>query len=126
LISLFKRVEYRIVEVEKPRTIPHVEGNDLREGLSALQTNPFFKYLLDRLRVQRNMVKGRLEGTRHKTLDEVSFLQQGVYWTGWLEAELGRLTQAPAKPTMTPEEEELKAFEEVDRLIERVGSNSSL
>lgn len=51
----------------------------------------------------------------------MSFVQGGVFWTGWLERELERLTAAPAPREITPDEQEIVAFQQIDALLERVG-----
>lgn len=112
--------EYKIVEVEKPRTYSPLDETELRDSLHSLNAHPGFRYLIERLRSQRFSLEGRLKGARHKTLDDVGFLQQGVFWLGWIESEVARLSQAPQRPQLDPVEQELIAFRELDSLLERV------
>lgn len=117
-----RKPKYKIVEVERPRTVPLEGGPELRDGLRALAGNPFFKVIVDRLRVQRYALEERLKGTRFEKVEDVNFVQSGVFWTGWLERELARLTMEPPKPQLNPEEAELEAFRQIDSLLERVGT----
>lgn len=110
----------KIVEVEKPRTFSALEGAELREALRALNAHPGFRYLVDRLRLQRAVLDGRLKQPISE-LTQVTWLQQGIFWTGWLEAEVSRLTEAPPPVQQTPYEAELEAFERINAQIERVG-----
>ena len=115
----FKR-QYKIIEVERPRTAPS-EVPELREGLKALGANPYFIWLLGRLKAQRNFLETRLKESRFDKIEDVSFVQSGLFWTGWLEREVERLTVAPPRPELTPEEQEIEAFRQIDALLERVG-----
>lgn len=116
-----KTEKYQIVEIEKPRTYSTLEGEELREALRSLNAHPGFRYLQERLRAQKSFLQGRLSGLRHKSMDEVTFLQQGMAWAGWLDAELSRLSETPAAPKLDPVEQELAAFMELSSLLETVG-----
>jgi hypothetical protein len=118
-LNWFKR-EYRVVEVERPRA-ELTELPEMREGLKALSSNPYVEWLVGRLKAQKNNLETRLKATRFDRVEDVSFVQSGVFWTGWLERELERLTAAPQKPELPPYEKELEAFREIDALLERVG-----
>lgn len=113
--------DYKVVEVEKPRNYTTLEGDELRQSLHSLLAHPGFLYLRDRLRSQRALLQGRLEEQRPQRLEDVTFLQQGLFWTRWLSAEVDRLTQAPQKPVLDPVEQELQAFRELDNMLTRVG-----
>lgn len=115
----FKR-SYKIIEVERPHQ-PPTDLPDLREGLKALVGNPYFDHLLGRLRAQRNFLETRLKDSRFEKIEDVSFVQGGVFWTGWLEREIERLTMAPPRPELSPVDNEVEAFRQIDALIERVG-----
>lgn len=117
--------KYKIVEVDRPRRAPD-ELPELREGLKGLVSNPYFGYLLGRLREQRNLLETRLKDSRFEKIEDVSFVQSGVFWTGWLQRELERLTATPSKPMLDPIEQEIEAFKAVDSLLERVGLDNQL
>ena len=119
----FKR-QYKIIEVERPRTSPSEDLPELREGLKALGANPYFAWMLGRLKAQRNFLETRLKESRFDKIEDVSFVQGGVFWTGWLEREVERLTVAPPRPELTPEEQEIEAFRQIDALLERVGTTN--
>ena len=117
--------KYRIVEIERPRAQTQAfDGPELREGLKALAGNPFFKALTSRLRTQRYALESRLKESRFERIEDVSFVQSGVFWTGWLEREIARLTAEPQKPELSPEQQEIEAFQAIDALLVRVGDNT--
>lgn len=120
-MSWWRPAQYRIVEMERPKPELADITPELREGLKSLVANPFFQLILSRLRMQRYALETRLK-QRFDKVEDVSYVQNGVFWTGWLERELDRLTEAPEKPTLDPIEEELAAFREIDSMLERVGT----
>ena len=63
----------------RPRTVPLEGSLELREGLRALGGNPFFKLIADRLRVQRYALEAKLKDTRFDRVEDVHFVQSGVY-----------------------------------------------
>jgi hypothetical protein len=115
------RKQYQIVEVASPRVELADITPDLREGLKTLVANPFFQLILDRLRMQRYALETRLK-QRFANVEDIGYVQNGVFWTGWLERELERLTEAPPKPHLEPVEQEIEAFRVIDSLLERVGT----
>ena len=117
----WRKPQYKIVEVERPRQAPE-ELPELREGLKGLANNPYFGYLLGRLKAQRNFLETRLKESRFEKIEDVSFVQSGVFWTGWLAREVERLTMAPTAPQLDPIDQEVEAFRVIDSLIERVGT----
>ena len=80
---------YRIVEIERPRQQPQLNA-DVKAALESLNSHPGFRYLLDKLRLQRHMLETQLRMTRHETLRDSDFLQSGIFWTGWLEQQMKR------------------------------------
>jgi hypothetical protein len=92
-----------------------------REGMRALSANPFMQIILERLALERLRLEGALKNTRFSKVEDVNFVQSGVFWTGWLERELARLSEAPAPPTLDPTRLEEEAFKEIDSLLVRVG-----
>jgi hypothetical protein len=123
-VKWFQR-SYKIIEVERPRTSPE-DLPELREGLKALGANPYFAWLLGRLKAQRNFLETRLKESRFDKIEDVSFVQGGVFWTGWLQREVERLTLAPPRAELTPEQEEIEAFQQIDALLTRVGLDNEV
>jgi hypothetical protein len=114
------------VEIERPRAqSAQFDGPELREGLKALAGNPFFKAITSRLRTQRYALESRLKESRFDRIEDVSFVQSGVFWTGWLEREIARLTEEPQKPELTALDQEIEAFQQIDSLLERVGTTDN-
>lgn len=124
LRGLFKPT-YFVIEVEKPRTQPTVEGPELRELLRSLQGHPGFRFLTDRLRTQRFALEGRLKATRFTSTTDVEFVQSGIFWTNWVEMELARLVMTPPKPDLPATDQEVEAFHQINDLLERVGATSA-
>lgn len=117
----WRKPVYRVVEVERTREPLPEDNANLREGFKTLLGNPYFGIILDRLLIQKQALETRLKQTRFERIEDISFVQNGVYWTGWLANELNRLTQAPPPRELTPTEQEEIAMREIDNLIERVG-----
>ena len=88
--------------------------------LATLPENPGFQYILARLRAQKALLKNAHENTRYEKLEEVHMLQAGIFWAGWLEAEIGRLTKKAAAVEVDTTEFEADAFAQVDSMLERV------
>ncbi|MBZ5617096.1 MAG: hypothetical protein LAO23_24150 [Acidobacteriia bacterium] len=120
MTSIFKP-RYRVVEVSKPRPESLEVTPELREGLRTLNANPFMKVIMARLQQQRFALEAALKGTRFAKTEDIAYVQQGVFWTGWLERELNRLTEAPEQPGLSPTQQEEELFREVDSMLERVG-----
>jgi hypothetical protein len=120
-VRFFKKPNYKLIECTKPRLAPVVESEELRDALRALGSFPAFTFILDRLRTQRGLLEGRLRDTKFSRIEDVTFVQSGIFWTNWLEAELERLTKTPPKPELPATEQELIAFQEIDAVLERIG-----
>ena len=118
------RTKYKIIEVQTPRQAAPNEIFADREGFRALAGNPYFRALIERLRTQRHALESRLKESRFAKIEDVAFVQSGVFWTGWLEREVARLTLEPQRPELTPEQREIEAFQQIDALLERVGDNA--
>ena len=113
---------YKIVEVELPRSpLQGGDSEEMRASIATLPSHPGFQHLLKKLALQNAALKSKLTFERHSTIDEVNFLQAGVYWSNWLLTELKRTTVKVVAQRLDPEEEELRAFQELDRQLERVG-----
>ena len=113
---------YKVVEVEKPRALPAISSDEVKAMLATLPEHPGFQYILARLRTQKALLKQAHETTRYEKLEEVHMLQAGIFWAGWLEAELGRLTKKAAAVEADTTEFEADAFAQVDSMLERVGN----
>lgn len=108
-----------VVEVEK-HPDPKLDA-ELVESVRALAWHPGFRYLREKLAFQRQALIARLAQSKHASLSDAEFIQSGIAWTSWLEAQLDRATKVPVNrgtPT-TPEETDL--IEQVRANIERVG-----
>lgn len=70
---------------------------EIRESIAVLKDIPGFKYLLQQLRLQKAFLSNQLEENPHKELRDVDRLQVGLFWIGWLENLVERVTNQPPK-----------------------------
>lgn len=117
------RIEYRVVELEK--RAPVEDTKETRQQVASLQYHVGFLALLDKLNLTRAALKARLEQAKHEKMEDVIFLQAGLYWSHWLKQEVDRAGAIPNSVAVDPFEEELKAFRELDALVERVGGDEA-
>ena len=115
-VNIIKPIE--IIEVEQPR---HIDLADSIESLEALSHHPGFTALMARLRLSRAQLQSRLATNLGATLDEVRFLQAGIYWSGWLETQIKSLVYKTKPKVSTPSEQEQAIFEEIHQSLELVG-----
>jgi hypothetical protein len=111
---------YKIIEAPKASPLPELT-TELKESLRALQLHPGFQYLMMRLQLERATIRETLEKGYQIPEGGLRHLQAGVYYTGWLENEIKRLTSVPRGPerTATPDEERL--FAEAHSALELIG-----
>lgn len=113
-----KQIEYKFIEVE-PGHPQNLEG--LEESIQALAVHPGFNALSNRLRLNRSQLQSRLQSTLGATLDEVRFLQAGIYWSGWLEAQIKQLVYKARPVISEPNAEELAIMKEIHESLEVIG-----
>lgn len=112
--------KYQVVELDMPRSLS--QGNaEMAQSVQTLAGHPGFNHLINKLSYQRAALKTRLEQSRHTSLEEVYFLQAGVYWSNWLKTEINRATVKTGGVPQDAFEEEMAAFKEIDAALERVG-----
>jgi hypothetical protein len=117
-MNWFKREkEFVVVEVEAPRTREITD--DVRSSVQALAHQPGFQHLLSRCRAMRAYLKKQLVESKHASMEEVQYLQAGIYWAGWLEQEMSK--HQPVKPPAQAYDVEAQAFREAQLLIDVVG-----
>lgn len=111
------KVEYRTLELSKPVHLAPVTP-ELKDSLRALQLHPGFQYLMSRLSLEQANVKKFLEEGFKATETELRFLQAGVYYTGWLQREIERLTSVPRPAAQALEIDDQQLFEEINSQME--------
>jgi transposase len=89
--------------------------------LATLPEHPGFQYILARLKAQKSLLKQAHETTRYEKLDDVHMLQAGIFWAGWLEQEIARLTKKAATVEADTTNFEADAFQHIDSMLERIG-----
>lgn len=113
-------VKYQVVELDEPRG-SEAEDEAMKESIATLTAHPGFLHLVKKLGRQRAYLRSKLDFEKHSDLREVDFLQAGVFWCNWLNTEIKRATIKVAPRKLDAMEEELKAFQEIDNQIERIG-----
>jgi hypothetical protein len=111
---------YKVIEVEKPRVLPALSSDEVKAMLATLPSNPGFQYILARLKMQRAVIEDALKFTKQETKEDYQWLQAGIFWAGWVEAEMNRLTSRAASIEADTTDFERDAFQQVDKMLERV------
>jgi len=115
------RVVYKVVEIKTPRPIVRWDDHT-KDAVSTLSSHPGFIALLDKLKLTKYQLESKNSTQWKKDLREADFLQAGIFWCGWLEAEVSKSTiKGSQQKYIDPLAEELAAFKELDARIERVG-----
>ena len=115
------------VIVEVPKPVIRVEDTaELKAAVRSLSQHPGFQHLLQKLKLQRHLLETRLGRDRHAKLTDVEFLQSGLHWIGWLEAQFNKemnfsANTAEIQPNLTESENINKALKEVMSNIDVVG-----
>src|SRR5882757_6543944 len=92
--SLFRPTEkIVVVELATRSAIPYDE-----KLVELLADNPGFMLLLNRLRNEKALILAKLASTRHTDIRAVDNLQIGLYWTGYLEDTINKITTKRQKP----------------------------
>ena len=124
LLNYFNKpkIEFRIIEVEKPRGIGELTP-DLKATLSTLSGHPAFLYLISKLKFQRSVLENKLKSERQVSLKDVEFLQSGIYWSRWLEDQVlsavSKTPQVSGETALTSDE--LAAFNQMRNSVQLVG-----
>lgn len=109
-----------VVEVPRAeRLTPDTESD--REAIAALDTHPGFRRLVAKLRFQQQLLELKATRERPKNLREVDFVQSGIFWTGWLDAQVAREVKRPRRTAEPLNSTEQSALEAVRAAIEVVG-----
>lgn len=111
---------YKVIEVVKPRALPALDSSEVKAVLATLPENPGYQYILARLRAQKAVIEDTLKYEKQTTLEDYQWLQAGIFWAGWLEAETARLTKRAAAVESDATDFERDAFSQVDSMLERV------
>lgn len=114
-------ITYKVVEVDPSKRFNIKADKDVLESIATLNHHPGFLYLVKKLELQAGLLKSKLNGERHKDLEAVQFLQAGIFWSGFFQREANAAMSRPTERQVDPFEEEMKAFKELDAMVERVG-----
>ena len=117
-MKLFNR--FKLVKVEVPATLEVTpEG---RKSLAALREHPGFRYLINKLKLQRAALESALKYQIHDDIRQVARLQEGIRWMHWLENQFLLAVQHPVRmEERDPNAEELAALQRSLDAIEGVG-----
>ena len=128
-MSWFTKVKTEVklipVEIEKGVSKLTPLTKDLREQLHAVSLTPAIQYLLTKMKYERSFLERQLREAKHATLDEVSHLQHGIYWSKWLErhfqlAEQKGMDELHAASQALSEGEQA-ALQEIESAVNLVG-----
>jgi hypothetical protein len=115
--EVVEKIVYQTVPVPD---VEYVEPTaEVKEAIAALGFNPGFKCLLARMRYVKAHLNRQLIEGKHSDMRDVSYLQSGIYWAGWLESEL--LKSQPTKPPAQASEFVEEAFEASRAALDVVG-----
>lgn len=91
------------------------------ESIRLLAHHPGFVALTNRLKIQRAALKAKLETQCHTDLREVDSLQNGIKWTGWLNAEVDKaVAKRKEAEAVAPHADEMAQFKQVFALLQGV------
>lgn len=114
----FWKPKYQVIEVNK---VGRPSNEVSRDDWRALGAHPIFQELVGRLKAQNEILRSRLAATRFADLNDLAYVQSGIFWTGWISQEIARLTAEPPKPELPPFDAEEAEFNKINELLERVG-----
>lgn len=109
LTPVTNEISYTVSIDTQPATEP-VLNDEMRASISSLIHHPGFNYLLHRARYVKAYLKRQLEEGRHDNLNQVNYLQAGIYWASFWEREMLSKSQ-PVKPPAVATDFEREAFE---------------
>lgn len=113
-------IKYKIVEVKERKNIEW--DKNTKDAVATLTSHPGFIALMDKLALQRQSLQSRNNTQVKKDLREADWLQAGIHWLGYVAEFVDKNTNLKVQPRqMDAYEEELRAFQEIDAQIERVG-----
>lgn len=121
-------VSKTILVLEPKTATKQVLTPEIRESVKSLFYNPGFNYLLNSLALQRAYMRTQLEEAIHSDLRAVDRLQNGIYWTNWLEkqAHLISNTELHSQPARQLRKSEMELLEEIKRNLIPVGEGTDL
>lgn len=105
-----------VVEVERGKR-PESPSKEVRESVLSLQYHPGFQYLMSKFRFQRDFLDAKLRSEHHKDTREVDFLQSGIGWLNWCQAQVDFETGRPKEETKSSTSYEKQLFEQVNANI---------
>jgi hypothetical protein len=111
----------RILEVPVETRLKGGADQDERMAIMTLATNPGFLALVRRFRFAGEALKNKLNFERQASMDDVAFLQAGIYWCRWLDNEINREVLKTKRVVVDAEAEEVEAFRKIDAQLERIG-----
>lgn len=109
------------IEIEAPRNAGAL-SDESKESIKTLAFHPGFLALTARLKTQRSLLETTLKQTRLASIQEVEFLQSGIFWTKWLESQVAAQVHQVQKAAATEfSTEELQALEAIKANMQLVG-----
>lgn len=99
---------------------------EVKESIRSLKHNPGFQYLLNKLSLQREFMRKTLEEEAHVDIRKVDRLQNGIYWSNWLERQVNEINATPVAsiPARQLRKSEMDLLEEIRQNITLVGEGT--
>ncbi len=107
-----------IVEIESPRPQNLADFDD---SVKTLALHPGFQALHNDLRRHSAQLQSRLQNRLDAPIDEIRFLQSGVYWCNWLNRKVNEAVYKTKPVYLDPNNDELKAIEVITSNLQMVG-----
>lgn len=97
---------------------------DSREAVKALENHPGWRYLMGKLRLQRQFLDTKLH-ERQADLRNVDFIQSGLFWTAWLDEQVRKEVEREQRPVVKKSltNPEMEALAAAQAAIEVIGQN---
>ncbi len=113
-----------VVEVEESPESGDLDS-ETKAAILSLGGNMGFRALCRRQAVQAALLKKYLEQQRHKSLEDVAWLQAGIFWAKWYEKEVDSMTRMESAKTPPRDAKpfEQAQFDRIKAAMEIVGGS---
>lgn len=92
------------------------------DAISTLRGHPGFEALLNKVSIQRAILETTLLSRVYHSPEEVASLKEGIYWLGFLQGEMERITEKSRRKFAPATDDELELYKKIYASIEAVGS----
>lgn len=112
---------YHIIELEKPRPITDLtKAKDSDSAVASLAGHPGWDYLLAKFKIQKALLERTLHSEPPTDINRIMHLQQGIYWTGWLDAQFSSSRSRVLQKSTLANAPELAIFAEIEAATTKI------